>query len=377
MTQPNWEVRYKDWNGNVIAYYSGLGGETGGLTQILYNKAMNEVGDHAITLKGDLSDLSVFNDDSKKRGLDYITEIYYRPYGSADWIRDYSGFHRTAVWKSDSNGNEILTTYGFDHKHLLGRHVITALPGSSGASKSGALETVAKAFVDENIGPGAGTRAFPYFTVEADSARGTNWGDDVSGENLLEVIMAIAADGGAFDVVRTDTSGQPYFQFRWYNERTGVDRTIGTDEPAVFALDRNNMLVPVYSRNRGSEFNVVYVKGDGSQEFTEMLRVVDPDGRYNDSPWNDIEVLRKASYDELTDGLEQVGLDWMDRGKPLEKMTFAVQQDSDLLYGRDYNVGDLVTGIYKQTINKLFSGVSVNVTGDAFTFNVTLSDVDR
>lgn len=377
MSQPNWQVRFKDTDGNAVAFFSGVGGETGGLVQITYYKGENKVGNHSITLKGDLSDLSVFDDDAQKRGLDYITEIYYRPYGSPDWLRDYSGFHRTSVWKSDAEGNEILTVHGFDHKHLIARHSIIALPGSAGALKTGVLETVAKAFVNENIGPGAGTRAFPGLSVEGDSASGPMWdGEDVSGNNLLEVIAGIASQGGAFDIVRTDAGGTPAFLFEWYDVRSGIDRTIGSAEPAIFALGRNNMLVPVYSYNRGSEFNVVYVKGDGSQDYAELLPVYDPDGRYTDSPWNSIEVVRKASYDETND-LTQIGLDWMDRGKPLEKMSFQVQQDSDLMYGRDYNVGDLVTGIYRKQVDKLFSGVNVNVTGDSFTFNVTLSDVDR
>ncbi len=373
MSQPNWKVIVRDMDGNALAYYSGVGGETGAMTQIMYGKEENRPNAHAVTIRGDLSDVEVFADPILNYGLDYLIDILFRPRGKPSWILDYTGFHRTPVWKADGEGNQIFSSHGFDHKHLLARHIIDAEVGSAGAFKSGPAETVAKAFVNENMGPGAGTRAFTGFSVEADSARGGDWEGDRSQENLLEVLQEIAAvGGGAFDVVRVEPVGSfPQFEFRWYHPHRGVDKTAGTPNQIIFSVENGNMLVPVSSYNRSDEFTVVYVIGNGMVSERVESSII------NDSKWNSIEVVRRATDETTVDGMIAVGEDWLNTGEGKQSMTFQVLQTDDFIYGVDYEVGDLLTGIYRQQVDKLFRGVGVNVSGDSFTVSVTLADVRR
>lgn len=374
MPQPNWQVRFRDTDGNKLAFYSGVGGERGGLTQIMYTKEENRVGSHAITIRGDLTDMEVFANPVLNYGLDYIIDVRHRPYASPTWIHDYAGFHRTAVWKADGSGNQIFTSYGFDHKQLLARHVIDATVGEAASFKSGPVETVAKEYVNENLGPGAGGRAFTGFSVEGNLARGGSWEGDRSRENVLEVLQElVGVGGGAFDVVRIEVPDTPpQFEFRWYHPQRGIDRTSGTANPAVFSTDIGNMLVPVSSYNRSEEYTVVYVIGDSM-----VTQRVEDLTRSSDSKWNSIETVRRSTDESTVAGMISVGQDWLDTGRVDQSMSFQVLQSEDLAYGRDYNVGDLMTGIYRQRVDKLFRGVRVNVSGDAFTISVELADVRR
>jgi len=316
----------------------------------------------------------MFADPDMNYGLDYIVDILFRPFGSATWLTDYSGFHRTAVWQADSEGNQIFTSHGFDHKHLLTRRVIDAAVGSAGAFKSGPAETVAKAYVNENLGPGAGTRAFTGFSVEGNSATGNSWEGDRALENVLEVLQEIAAvAGGAFDVVRVEPpNSAPQFEFRWYQSHIGTDKTAGMPNQVVFSVANGNMLVPVSSYNRSNEHTAVYVIGQNM--ITE--RVIDP-LRSLESKWNVVETVRRATDETTVAALVAIGNDWLDTDGIKQSLAFQILQTNELVYGVDYIVGDTITGIYRQRVDKLFRGVNVNVSGDSYTVSVTLADAKR
>lgn len=370
---PNWLVTWYDTDGNTRYRFAGRGGEEGGLTQIILQQRVNHVGNHSITFAGDLDFSDVID-------VDWLCVVEHRPIGITDWYVVYAGLHRTAVWRTNNSGLETFTGYGFDLKHLLQRRVISDYVGSSGAFKIGLAETVAKEYIDENCGSSAiAARQFPRFSVDVDGATGLAWAGDRAKKNLLEVVQEIAGvAGGDFDVVIVPGSDPMEFQFVWYDPQQGDDRTLGNvagNQPVVFSVDSNNMLIPIFSNNRSSEVNVYYVLGQNQGAARDVAVVLDPDASYNDSPWNRLEAARQALND-LAANLEDQGLNWLDMtAGEQRKQQFQVLQTPDMSFGKEFFLGDTVTGIYRQQINKRIAGYRFNITANGENLMLTLADV--
>lgn len=362
----NYQVRFRDTSGNVTHVLAGVGSEHGGLTSITCENVVNGVGSHAITIKGDLS-------MADEIGLDYIAEIWRKPPGSSAWVQVYVGLHRTWVWSSDSKGEEQFTSYGHGLNGLLSRRIIAAYAGSAGSDKTGKAEQVIKAYVNENLGPGAAAgRQFPGMTVQASGSGGNDWQGSRSWRNLLEVCQDLAyAGGGDFQIIST---GPATFEFRWYTGQLGTSRIIGSSTPIVFSPQRNNMLQPVLSVNHGQEFNVVYVLGPG-EEAARLVIVASNAAAVALSPWNRIEVARQATNESTPEALADVGVAELRSGVASDAITFSVVQTPECAYGVHYFLGDIISALYRKRVDKKIVRVTVNVSADKEDIQVELADV--
>lgn len=362
---PNYQVRFKDISGQLTHVMAGTGSERGGLAGISCELVLNGTGSHAIALKGD-TDLAL------EIGLDYQVEVWRRPAGSQKWVLAYEGLHRTWVWQADASGEEQFISYGASYNSLLARRIVAAYAGSAGSDKAGKAESVIKAYVNENAGPGAADRLLPGFAVQTSGSGGNDWTGSRSWRNLLEVCQDIAyAGGGDFQVVGT---GPATFEFRWFTGQMGTDRTIGNENPVVFSLQRNNMLQPVLSVNHGQEYNCVYVLGSG-EEASRTVLIVASAGAMGVSPWNRVEVSRQATNEGTTDGLTSAGVAELRAGAAQQSMGLGVAQTPECAYGVHYFLGDIVSALYKQRVDKKIVKVSLDVTPDDETIKVELADV--
>lgn len=363
---PNYQVRFKDAAGNVTHVLAGTGSERGGLSGIVCDCVVNGVGSHAITLKGDLN-------IANEIGLDYIVEVWHRPPGYSVWVLAYEGLHRTWVWTADSSGEEQFTSYGHGYNGLLSRRIIAAYASTAGSDKSGKAETVIKEYVNENAGPGAiATRQLPGLSIQATGSGGNNWEGKRSWRNLLEVCQEIAyAGGGDFQIVGT---GPATFEFRWYTGQLGSVRTIGSADPVVFSLQRNNMLQPTLSVNHGQEFNMVYVLGQGEEAARTVVLASNP-AASGASPWNTIEVSRQATNEDTVDGLTSTGVAELRNGLAQQNITFKVAQMPDCAYGVHYFLGDVISALYHQRVDKKIVRVGLNISSDREDVELELADV--
>lgn len=365
---PNYQVRFKDTLGAVTHVLAGTGTSRGGLKRVYFENVVNGSGSHRISLRGDMSiGLEV--------GLDYQVEVWKKPVGLPSWKLVYEGLHRTWTWQADNDGDETFTSYGSGYNSLLARRIVAAYATTTGSDKSDKAETVIKEFVNENIGPGAVARALTGLTVQADSARGNDWEGSRAWQNLLEVCQDIAKSGGGdFAVIGT---GPATFEFRWYDGQLGVDRTLGNaggNDPIIFSLQRNNMLTPLLSLNHGQEFNTVYVLGQGEGVARTVVVTSDPTSIAY-SPWNLIEVSRQATGETTTDGLETVGAQELSDGLADRSVTFEAAQTPDCAFGVHYNLGDIITAMYHQRVDKKITKVTVDVGENDESINLELADV--
>lgn len=363
---PNYQVRFKDTNGTVTHVLAGTGAYHGGLSSITCESSVNGTGSHAIAIAGDL----LIADEV---GLDYQVEVWRRPVGMRTWVLAYEGLHRTWTWQADDAGNEQFISYGSGYNTLLTRRVIAAYAGTAESDKTGKAESVIKEYVNENIGPGAAvTRQMPGMVVQTGSGGGADWTGSRAWRTLLEVCQDIAyAGGGDFQVVGI---GPAQFEFRWYNGQLGTDRTLGSANPVVFSLQRNNMLRPVLSVNHGQEYNCIYVLGQGDGASRTVVLVTD-DVAMSASPWNRIEVSRQATSEDSLAGLASVGAAEMRNGLAQFGVGLNVAQTPECAYGVHYFLGDLVTALYYRRVDKKIVRVGLNVSADKEDITVELADV--
>ncbi len=349
-----------------------------------YTKRVNRVGNYTLTLDGDLDVVDLFV-------LDGQIEILRRDIAASPsfgWTQDFEAFHRTTQRSTAQNGLSTFLSSGRGYNHLLWRRGIGYRAATSGADKSGPGETVMKAYVNENAGPGAiAPRLFPGvtpgLTIQADGGAGTNWEGSKPFRPLLETLREIAdATTVDFQVVGT---GAALFEFQAQARPIGTDRTnVGIDPatglnaagnaPVVFSLEFGNMQSPSYSLIRDPEVTAVIILGQGVEGSREVIQRTSAD--VTDSPLNRIESFRNANEEAETAGLNSFGDALLEKLQARENFDFQTMQIPGLLYGRDYFLGDLVTARYK-TIErqKQIIGVNVNVTEGTETITIEVGDV--
>lgn len=365
---PIYQVRIRDHAGQIVNVFAGAGKVKDSLVNIQCSIPIDQIGTHAITFQGDTTKF-----DSWKP--DYQVEILRK--AGQTWRKVYHGFHRTPEWQDSAQGEQFIS-YGHDLKGLLARATIAAYTTSPEAFKSGPAETVAKQYVYENIGQGAtligDVRARLGVTVEVDQARGAFWEGDSARELLYDVVRGVLVPNGLdFDIV-SDTPNT--FDFRVYYPQIGSDRSIGNAgglKPIIFSRERNSMVNPRLSIN-GSGANVVYVLGQGEGLARQVTEVVNPT-EIALSPWNRTEISRQANNDGTLDGLIGTGMQALYDGRTITLLSFGVSQAFKAVYGVDYFEGDVVTGIYHQSLYKRIINVMLNVSDKGEQVNLDIGDV--
>lgn len=372
-----YQVRLKDQTGAQVALLTEW-------RSLEYRKRVNRVDSYSLSIDGDLALVDDFV-------LDGQIEILRRDLAatpSFDWTLDFEGFHRTTQRSTAQNGLSTFTSVGRGYDDLLARRAILYRAGTAGADKSGAGETVMKAYVNENAGPGAiAPRLFsgvtPGLTIQVDGAAGSLWEGSKPFRPLLDTLREIAdATAVDFQVVGT---GPVTFEFQAQAKPIGTDRTnVGVDPvsglnaagnaPVVFSLEFGNMQSPSYSLIRTPEVTAAIVLGQGVEGSREVVQRTS--GDLADSPFNRIESVRNANEEAATAGLNSFGDAILDKLQAREIFDFQTMQIPGLLYGRDYFLGDTVTARYKSIERqKQIVGVTVNVTEGEETIVIEVGDV--
>ena len=308
MADSLYQVRVRDLTGAQIAVFSGAGRGTtgGGLVGLDCVKRDRLPGQWTVRINGNDERIALIelDDVGPAYRVDYVFEIWRRdPVGGLDWYRLFEGFHQSDEWVQTKEGQEIYIARGQGVNDLLTAEVIAWAAGSTQARKSGAAETVAKEFVNQNIGPGATVVAgrrragnFQGLTVQADAATGAVWSGARSNKALLDVLVEIADFTGAdFNIVLTsDANAALTFEFQWADGQWGLDRTEGNgvNDPVIFDSLLGNMEGVRYGFSRLDEVNICDVGGPGAG--TDRIYVPRTSGRENDSPWARRVVFRDA-----------------------------------------------------------------------------------
>lgn len=333
-------------------------------TRLSFTKTLNDLGGHSLTFDGD-------RDLASSIGLDYQVEVWRRVEPVLPWYLEYEGFHRGEIQQTTSRNLALFTSGGVSYDDLLRRRVILYPANSTGASKSGVGETVMKEYVNENVGPGAGSppRSIASgittgLAIEPDGATGATWEGERAYQNVLDVLREIAeATDVDFRIVGT---GPATFRFEARARPFGLDRTVGNAgglPPVVFAVDpgRANMQLPSYALDRSQEVTAAIALGQGIDADRVLVQRTNA-GALAASPWNRAEIAKGAGDESDTAGLNAVGDALLQALRAQETFSFEPIQRRSILYGLDFFLGDIVTAQYKAITRSVqIIGVSINV----------------
>lgn len=375
MAESKYYIKVKDQTGAQVAIFSGAGrgASGGGLQSFNYRKRLRTPGSHWIRIAGNDNRLPYLDLDEAGT-LDSQIEFYRRdPLGGLGWYKDFETFHRGMDFNSDAQGTESFISYGVGYNDLLAAETVLWPAGSAQATKSGPAETVAKEFADENIGPGALLASgrfrdgvMPGLAIEADAATGNTWTGGRTYKNLLDVLQETADIGpGDYWIVGT---GAAAFEFQWRNTRWGEDRSkdnTAGNAPVVFSANNKNATNIAYHYQRSGEINTCDVAGGGVGAKRQV--VTRTSGDEADSPWALRSISRDARDEMSTAVLNTRGDEVIDKNRARRIFSFDIIQTAATRYGRDWDVGDLVTlemrGRYTD-VKMIGVYVSVDSSGD-------------
>lgn len=374
MAETLYQVIVRNTAGDQIALFAGGGrGDTGGGMQAFsYRKRLRTPGAWWQQIAGNDNRIDLIELDD---GLNYIFEFWRRdPTGGLDWYKDFSGLHRYDNFRQVAEGREIFVPRGRGLNDLLGGEAIRYDVGTAEAEKTGAAETVAKEYVDENLGPGApAARQLANFTIEVDGLTGATWGGDRANKQLYDVLVELADFApGDFNVIDSSApNNTPAFQFQWRANQWGEDRTEGNADgnaPVIFGVQRKNATNISYTYSRLDEVNVVYVGGKNFRSFRKVRTRTATDAGL-DTTWDTTDWGRRAVFratqDNADGDLDDKADETLFKMRPRTVFSFDTNTSANTRYGRDWDVGDLVTVEHRgRSIDQKVVGVIVAVASD-------------
>lgn len=317
-------------------------------------------------------------------GLDCLIE-YWREDREAniEAYREAVTLHRTFNYNFDNRGMLTYTSFSVGLDDFLNRRVVYNYEGSARADKSDAAESAIKEYVDEQVGPSAtvaGGRlaegAITGLSIEGDTASGDTWSGSRAFENVFTTVKEIAdSKDMAFWIELIDPE-TPTFLFRAkekpYGENRssiGLDPTTGRNSygnyPVIFADQFDNIAIPSYGYVRDNEANTAVVIGRGNEDDRNVREVTIAGTTYDlDSPWNRREVATHATQETTNAAMDDVGTEALQTTIPQYVVGGKVMQHPSCMYGRDYQLGDIVTfRINWFEIDRTINGVTILAEG--------------
>ena len=256
--------------------------------------------------------------------LDYLDKYNWLVFG------DYKVFeilHREII--KENNSRILVIAYG--GAKTLSKRITIPPAGYAYDTHTGSLDAVVKHYIDNNIISPTDTSRQRSIISSATAKAGTSYSDQSRYKNLLEEVerLLILDDiGYRFNLV----DGK--IQFDTY---TGTDRTSTNtaNTKAVFSLDLDNLKSTSYLDSDADCKNLVYVGGQGEGETRTIATVGSTSGANRYEGFTDAR--------DISDSAELTARGLSDLVLPTNSFVAGVNPASNLTYGVDYDLGDIVT----------------------------------
>jgi len=373
----SYQVRARNNDGEQIAVFSGggRGASGGGMQSFTYRKRLRTSGAGIVRIFGDderIALLELLDSGPADTHLDYWLEFWRADdAGALDWYRDFVVLHRWDEFSQAGEGQITYTMRGRGLNDLLQAEPIRWYKGGPEAAKSAVAETVAKEYVNENVGPGATLGAgrdragnFQGLTIEITGGTGAVWDGDRANENLLDVLIELA-EFAPGDFSLEPNSFHPdaiAMQFQWKEDQWGLDKTFtnGVRPAVVFAPENGNVENVKMTYSRLDEVNVCDVGGPGSgatKVYTSRTS-----GTEIDSPWARRSVFRNAGNAHTLVERQDAADQTLNEQRSKRVLSFDAKQTTATRYGRDWDIGDLVTVEFLgRSYDKKIVGVTIGM----------------
>lgn len=269
-----------------------------------------------------------------------------------NWYLDHTGLVLTEpTITQQQDGTYTMQVRGRGLNEFLASEYIDFAPGTSEAEKSGVAETVAKAYVNENIGPGAGTdaggksRVRVGLTVEASAGSGGTWQGDRSRELLSDVVRELADVASGPGDYMIEQVGDAAFEFQWRAPHWGLDKRLGNGvrRPVLFASSQGNVQNMVSSVSYLRAVSGVIAYGQGLSNNLKPGTAYDATLTTTTS-WARKVVLRNAGRDAVTQAaLDDSAYAELYRQRPETTVETEVLTILSCRYNVHWKIGDLCT----------------------------------
>lgn len=264
---------------------------------------------------------------------------------------------------------------GADDSVILGERVAYPVPTTADLSlqtaaydtRTGKAETVAKAYVNANIGPSAAAaRKISTLTIDTDLGRGNtvtgNARFDTLG-SLCESLLSTSSLG--FDVIQSGSN----LVFKVFQP---------TDRSAEIRMDVDNLRLESssYSYTKPEATRVI-VGGSGEGAARVLVERSSSASTAAESAWGRrIEVFKDSSSTSDTTTLQQAGDEILtDKGKTIEAVSVKPSDDQTMRYGVDWGLGDKITVVVGSSqISQIVTEVAIVVTDEGIKVGATVGD---
>lgn len=310
---------------------------------------------------------------------DFLLEIYRTDAQLNTKNLVYEGLHRTIVDQINQSGVVIFTLYGTGYCNLVKRRIAIPPEGEEADVNSGPAETVIKNFIrDHFVSPVDSARIMPGLSIESDAGVGETAEYSARYTNIYTAVMRSAEQGLVdFGITKNTTVGTFLFQVR---ELWGTDRRIGNADgnpPTLFDVTFHNMSIPIFTLNGTNEINQVYVGGSEQGVDRQILPLGNAAAQLV-SPWNRYEAFVDARSEESVDGMTTRGEAYLKEHEVKSDLTFNIVETDGTRWLRDWNLGDIVSARYGNTLfTKKIVKISVVVSaGQTGKSQIETIDVD-
>lgn len=250
--------------------------------------------------------------------------------------------------QADENGNDELIIKGPTLKGIMSRRLIVPPASGNGYdSQTGSIETILKAFVNNNVvNPTDTARKISQVVIAVDQQRGKQ----DSWRSRFEVLSDKLDEIGEYaqigwDIVLDIVNNQWIFDVI-----EGRNLTVDQDilPPVIFSTDFDNIKNPHFIQSLLNSYNIGYAGGQGDNENRLIQQIGDMAGLER------IETFFDCSQASDVTELTTQGTQKLNELQEIKTFEFQVIPDNTFIYERDYNLGDTITAQSKKW------GVTIN-----------------
>lgn len=316
-------------------------------------KSINNFSTHTLSVHLDDSVVPLITKDR------FIQVMRSDVHEGLNWYQEYIGFHRTPSRQITEAKNKFFTSYGRSMEDLLSRRTNAY---RAPHEYTGPADDVMKQIVRENCGPNATlingrlrNANFTGFEVAANASQAASWHGGRSYRNVLDILKEISlARSVDFKVDFIPPTSTTPIGFRFVTAYP----QLGSVKNLLFGPEYGNVNRPQFTASATEEVTVLLVAGSGV-EGARQIEIIESIARL-ETPWNDIELTRDNRNETDVSGMTAVGDSELVKLGEQESFTFELLQTPATLYGRDYNLGDIITVRFGDIV-RTFKIVGVNI----------------
>lgn len=245
--------------------------------------------------------------------------------------------HRESEVDENGESTDTLIIKGPTLKGIMSRRLIVPpVSGNGYDSQNGSIETIMKAFVNNNvINPTDTNRKIPQVVIAADQKRGKQdaW------RSRFEVLSDKLTEIGEYSQIGWDVS-LDFENSAWiFDVIQGRNLTTGQDTlpPVIFSTDFDNIKNQHFIQSILNSSNVGYAGGSGDEQNRLIQQVGSVAGLER------IETFLDCSQAADVTELITQGTQKLNELKEIQTFEFQIIPDNSFVYEKDYDLGDIVT----------------------------------